>query len=196
MDGRTTPTGLPRIVSNPVMGVTVEFASASDDNDGKHVEARVSIPAGDKGPPPHFHTDFEETFTALEGILFMDLGDRRGISLHPGESVQVARHVRHRYYNAGDQTAVFRFTANPGRAYEMGIRAGFGLAADGRTDARGVPRNLLDLALITRLSGSYVSGAPLWLQKTLTSAGVRLAQLRGRDPLFSKYTRGASEPAS
>jgi hypothetical protein len=87
---------------------------------------------------------------------------------------------------------VFRFTANPGRAYEMGIRAGFGLAVDGRTDARGVPRNLLDLALIIRLSGSYVSGAPLWLQKALTAAGVRLALLRGRDPHFSRYTRGTA----
>jgi quercetin dioxygenase-like cupin family protein len=178
------------------MGVTVEFVTASDENDGQQVEARVSIPAGDKGPPAHFHTDFDETFTALEGILFMDLGDRRGIALHPGETVHVARNVRHRYYNAGDQTAVFGFTANPGQAYEMGIRAGFGLAADGRTDARGVPRNLLDLALITRLSGSYVSGAPLWLQKALTSAGVRLAHLRGRDPHFSEYTRGAGRTAS
>jgi quercetin dioxygenase-like cupin family protein len=190
MDGRTTPTGLPRIVSNPVMGVTVEFVTAADESGGEQVEARVSIPAGDKGPPPHFHTGFEETFTALEGTLFMDLGDRRGITLQPGESAHVARNVRHRYYNAGDQTAVFRFTASPGRAYEMGIRAGFGLAADGRTDARGVPRNPLDLALITRLSGSYVSGVPLWLQEALTSAGVRLAQLFGRDPHFSKYTRG------
>ncbi|GLY94142.1 cupin domain-containing protein [Actinoplanes sp. NBRC 103695] len=99
MDGRTTPTGLPRIVSNPVMGVTVEFVTAGDESDGEHVEARVSIPAGDKGPPPHFHTDFEETFTALEGTLFVDLGDRRGISLQPGEPVHVARNVRHRYYN-------------------------------------------------------------------------------------------------
>jgi len=190
MDGTTTPTGLPRIVSNPVMGVTVEFTTAGDEGDGDHVEARVSIPAGDQGPPPHFHTDFEETFTAVEGVLFMDLGDRRGLTLHPGESVRVARNVRHRYYNAGDQTAVFRFTATPGRAYEMGIRAGFGLAADGLTDARGVPRNLLDLALVFDLSGSYVVGAPPWLQKTLARVGVRAARLCGRDPQFSKYTRG------
>lgn len=38
----------------------------------------------------------------------MDLGDRRGIRLQPGESVYVVLHVRHRYFTDGDLTAVFR----------------------------------------------------------------------------------------
>jgi quercetin dioxygenase-like cupin family protein len=189
VDDLRTPTGLSRTVSNPVMGVTVTFVTASDETGGAHVEALVSIPAGDKGPPRHFHTDFEETFTAVDGVLFMDLGDRRGIRLQPGESVTVPRNVRHRYYNDGDRTAVFRFAARPGLAYEKGIRAGFGLAADGRTDAKGIPRDPLDMALVFALSGSYVAGVPAPLQKALTCVGVRIATMRGRDPEFGRYTR-------
>ncbi|WP_051799325.1 cupin domain-containing protein [Catenuloplanes japonicus] len=189
MDTLHTPSGLPRTVSNPVMGVTVTFLTASDETGGEYVEAQVSIPAGDPGPPRHFHTGFEETFTAVEGVLFMDLGDRRGLRLRPGESVHVERNVRHRYFNDGDQTAVFRFVARPGTAYEMGIRAGFGLAADGRTDARGIPRNWLETALVFALSGSYVAGAPAPPQKALARVGVLLARLRGHDPALRRYTR-------
>jgi mannose-6-phosphate isomerase-like protein (cupin superfamily) len=189
-----TPTGLPRTVVNPVLGAEVVFLQASDETGGDFVQARVRIGAGDKGPPPHLHTDFEETFTVVEGTLHMDLGDRRGLRLTAGESVHVPRGVRHRYYNPGDREATFHFVARPGTAYEMGIRAGFGLAADGLTTATGVPRNPLDAALMFVLAGSYVAGLPLRLQKALAGVGARLAVLRGHDPTFSRYTRPTGTP--
>ncbi|MDP9793928.1 mannose-6-phosphate isomerase-like protein (cupin superfamily) [Catenuloplanes nepalensis] len=186
-----TPTGLERVIANPVMGVEVTFLKAVDDPGGDQVESLVRIPAGEIGPPPHYHLDFEERFTAVEGTLHMDLGDQRGLRLEPGESVLVPRTVRHRYYNAGDRDAVFRFEATPGAAYERATRAAFGLARDGRTDHRGVPRELLDKALMFDLAGSFAEGPPLWLQKILTRAGVRVAVALGRDPGFRRYTEAS-----
>lgn len=194
MESSLTASGLPRTVSNPVMGVTVTFLTASDETEGQYAEAHVMIPAGHQGPPAHFHTDFEETFTSVEGTLFLDYGEQRGLQLTPGEAVHVEPHVRHRYYNDGDAPAVFRFVARPGQAYEDGIRAGFGLANDGRTDERGVPRNLLEMAAVFSMSKSYVAGAPLWLQRALTAIGVRLATWRGLDPTFAAYTRAPADP--
>jgi quercetin dioxygenase-like cupin family protein len=190
MNNTETPTGLPRTVSSPDMGVTVTFLVASDETGGDHVESQVRIPPGEPGPPRHYHIDFEETFTVIEGELTMDLGVQRGIVLRPGEQVHVPRGVGHRYYNTGDRAAVFHFRAAPGQAYEHGIRAGFGLSHDGRTDARGVPRNPLEAALMIALSRSFVAGVPHWLQRALTVVGVGLARPCGYDPQFSKYTQG------
>ncbi|WP_344855266.1 cupin domain-containing protein [Amycolatopsis ultiminotia] len=187
--GTCTPTGLPRTVSNPAMGVTVTFLTASDETDGEYVEAQVRIPAREPGPPLHFHTDFEETFTAVEGTLLLDHGDRRRIELSPGQSVHVERNVPHRYFNDGDQPAVFTFVARPGLAYEQGIRASFGLAVDGRTTADGTPRDPAETALMFSLARSYLAGVPLWLQRGLTRMGVKLARRRGYDPEFSRYTK-------
>ena len=35
----------------------------------------MTIPGNEPGPPLHRHTDFTETFTVLEGELFMDFED-------------------------------------------------------------------------------------------------------------------------
>lgn len=195
MEQEYTPTGLPRTVSNPLMGVDVTFLKSSEETGGEYVETQVSIPAGHQGPPRHFHLDFEETFTTVKGTLVLDRDDVRGIRLRPGESVTIEPKVEHRYYNTGDEDTIFSFVARPGLAYERGIRAGFGLARDGLTNAQGVPRNLLDLALVFELSGSYVTGAPLRLQKALARVGVRLARLCGHDLEFSAYTKSAARPA-
>lgn len=188
VDART-PSGLPRTVSNPVMGVTVTFLTASDETAGAYVEAQVRIPAGEPGPPMHFHIDFEETFTAVQGRLLLDHGDRRRVELSPGESVHVERTVPHRYFNDGDEPVVFNFVARPGFAYELGIRASFGLAVDGRTTSNGTPRNLAELALVFALSRSFLASVPLWLQRGLTAIGVRIATWCGYDPEFSRYTK-------
>jgi quercetin dioxygenase-like cupin family protein len=187
-----TATGLARTVTNPNMGVTVTFVKASDETGGDDVEARVTIPSGAPGPPMHYHLDFEETFTAVEGTLLLDLGDRRGIALRPGEQVQVPRTVPHRYYNDSDRPVVFHFLASPGLAYEQGIRASFGLAADGRATANGTPRNLYENALLLSLARSYMARVPLWPQRFLIRIGVALARLRGYDPNFSRYTKARS----
>ncbi|QTE28944.1 cupin domain-containing protein [Pengzhenrongella sicca] len=183
-------TGLRRTVSSPDMGVTVTFVVAFDESADGSVESRVQIPAREPGPPRHYHLDFDETFTALEGELTMDLGSRRGLVLRPGESVRVPRGVPHRYYNSSDRLAVFGFRADPGQAYELGIRAGFGLANDGRTTSRGLPKDPLQMALLFAAAGSWVTGIPHGMQSRLTAAGVRLARRLGYDPHFSRYAQG------
>lgn len=184
-----TGSGLPRTVTNPVMGASATFDPAYDESDDGSATAICREQPWAKGPPLHYHLDFEETFTCLEGTLFMDLGDRRNIEVRPGESVHVPRGVHHRYYNDSDQPCTFRVLAKPGRTYEHSIRIAYGMAADGATNAKGLPRNPLDLALVFDLSGSYLVGVPLWLQMALSRVGVAIARMAGRDPAFLRYTK-------
>jgi mannose-6-phosphate isomerase-like protein (cupin superfamily) len=191
-----TLTGLPRTVRNPDMGVTVTFLAAMDETGGDYVESQVVIPAGEPGPAMHYHLDFEEVFPAVEGSLYMDLGEQRGIVLRPGESVRVPCGVPHRYYNDGTETALFHFRAEPGAAYEKGIRASFAIAQEGRTNGKSMPRNPIEMGLLFALAGTYVTDLPLWLQRTMAACAVRFGKLLGYDPQFSRYTKGPQRPSS
>jgi quercetin dioxygenase-like cupin family protein len=172
---------LDRTLHNADLGVDVTFLVTMDESADGRVESEVTIAAGEPGPPLHRHIDFEETFTVVDGELFMDLGDRRGIVLRAGESVTVPPGAVHRYYNSGGAPATFRFRAEPGAAYEKSFRALAGLAASGRTTRTGLPRNPLESALVFQMSGSYLTGVPIRVQRMLSDAGAWIARRVGAD---------------
>jgi hypothetical protein len=95
----------------------------------------------------------------------------------------------HRFWNAGSKPAVFEAEIRPARKMEQSLRAMVGLARGGKTDDRGVPKNIFELALLYELSESYIVGMPLFLQKGVFGTLARLARRRGYDPEFSRYTR-------
>ena len=183
-----TPRGLLRTVRNPAMGAEATFLPSSEESGNGSVTAICTEPGRANGPPMHYHLDFEETFTCLEGTLYLDVGDRRRVALRPGEFAHVPVGLPHRYYNDSDEPCVFSVIATPGRIYEDSIRVAYGLAADGRTTAGGIPRHPLDLALSLALSGSYLAGVPLWLQKGAARLGTLIARLIRYESGFGRYT--------
>lgn len=64
-----------------------------------------------------------------------------------------------------------------------------GPVAEGRTNTQGIPRDILELALLYELSESYVVGLPLLLQKGIFGALARTARWMGYDPEFSRNTK-------
>jgi hypothetical protein len=95
----------------------------------------------------------------------------------------------HRFWNSSTEPVVFEVEIRPARNFEKAVRAASGLAEDGKTNDKGVPKNILELALIYELSESYIVGMPLFLQKGIFGALARIARWRGYDPEFSKYTK-------
>ena len=183
-----TKRGLLRTVGNPAMGAQATFSPSSEESEDGSVTAICTEPGRASGPPMHYHLEFEETFSCLEGTLYLDVGDRRRVALRPGDSAHVPLGLPHRYYNDTDEPCVFSVVATPGRIYEDSIRVAYGLAADGRTTKAGIPKHPLDLALTFAMSGSYVTGIPLWLQKGVARLGTAVARLIGYDPKFDQYT--------
>jgi hypothetical protein len=77
----------------------------------------------------------------------------------------------------------------PARKMEQSLRAEYGLARGGKTNKKGVPTNLFELALLYELSESYLVGMPQFLQKCVFGALARVARWRGYDPDFAKLSR-------
>jgi mannose-6-phosphate isomerase-like protein (cupin superfamily) len=183
-----TATNLERTIENPVTGERFTFLTTAEETSGELLKLKAEIPAGTPGVPLHYHLTFTEGFEVLEGRLDLRVGEDH-VVLGSGESAMVPLGTAHRFWNDGSKPAVFEAEIRPARKMEQSLRAMVGLARAGKTDDRGVPRNVFELALLYEFSGSYIVGMPLFLQKGLFGTLARLARRRGYDPEFSRYTR-------
>ena len=130
------------------------------------------------GNPPHTHGAFGERFEVVEGTLHVRLGRETRV-LGPGESVTAPRGVVHCFSNPAAAPARFRVELRPGHAgFEDALRIAYGLARDGRTTRGGLPKGLGVIALLTRMSDTYLTG-PLSALKPLFGWLARRAARRG-----------------
>jgi mannose-6-phosphate isomerase-like protein (cupin superfamily) len=183
-----TTTNLDRTIENPVTGEQYTFLATAEETNGELLKVRAEIPAGTPGVPLHYHLTFTEGFEVLEGRLDLRVGEDH-LVLGSGESVMVPLGTAHRFWNAGSEPAVFEAEIRPARKMEQSLRAMVGLARGGKTNDKGVPKNIFELALLYELSESYIVGMPLFLQKGVFRTLARLARRRGYDPEFSWYTK-------
>jgi mannose-6-phosphate isomerase-like protein (cupin superfamily) len=182
--------GLPRTIENPLAGERMTFLETAEETGGERVRTRNEVSAGAQGPPLHYHLAYTEAFEVLKGRLDLCVGAQENhLVLAEGESAFVPLNTAHRFWNSSPEPTVFEVEIRPARNFEKSIRTQMGLIEDGRTNARGLPRNILELALLYELSESYVVGMPLFLQKGIFGALARVARWRGYDPEFFRYTK-------
>jgi quercetin dioxygenase-like cupin family protein len=180
---------LPRTIENSVTGERVTFLATAEETNGEYVRIRNETSAGAPGVVMHYHLSYTEAFEVLQGTLDVCVGTNNHIVLAEGESAFVPLNTAHRFWNSSTEPVIFEVEIRPARNFEKSLRAAFGLAEDGKTNDKGVPKNILELALIYELSESYIVGIPLFLQKGIFGALARIARWMGYDPEFSKYTK-------
>lgn len=171
------------------MGMRHTFLVTGEETGGEYVRVKAKLPPRAPGPPLHFHLAYTESFEVVEGRLDLELGKKNHVVLTRGQSAFAPLKVPHRFWNATDEPTVFEAEVRPAGKFEESIRATDGLARDGKTNHKGVPKNLFQLALAYELSQSYLVGLPLFLQTGLFGMLAKIARRRGYDPEFSAYTR-------
>ena len=180
---------LGRVSENPITGVRHTFLVTGEETGGEYIRVRAELPPRAPGVPMHFHLGYTERFEVLQGRLDLYVGKSNHVVLTSGQSAFAPLEVAHRFWNATDEPVVFEGEIRPASNFEKAIRAGDGMARDGRTNGKGVPKNLFELALLFELAESYLSGMPLFLQKGIFGTLARIARNRGYDPEFSEYTK-------
>jgi len=174
-----------RVIENPVIGDRVTFLETAEETNGEYLLAKVELaPRG--GNAMHYHLTFTEAFEVLEGRLNVDL-DGRHLVLEPGEKALVPVGSPHRFYSTSDEPVTFTVEMRPARRMEEALRVAYGLARDGKTNAKSVPRNILQLALLYELGESYLVGMPLSVQKAVFGLLAKVARWRGVDKSLEKY---------
>jgi hypothetical protein len=72
----------------------------------------------------------------------------------------VPRGVLHCFANDTGEPVRFRVALRPGHlGFERAIQVAYGLAADGRCNAKGMPSNAYHLAVLTEWSDTHLTGA-------------------------------------
>lgn len=188
---------LERVIENPLNGERMTFLTAGEETGGEFARVRTELPAGASGLPLHYHLTFTETFEVREGKLDMYVGGKKHHRvLKSGDSAHAPVKVPHTFWNSGDERVVFEAEIRPAQPFEDTIRAAYGLAREGKTNAKGVPTNVWELALVYELAESYMTGMPLFLQRRIFGILAKIARRKGYDPKFSRYTKPRDEPAT
>ena len=125
----------------------------------------VEVDLGPGGRTPmHVHRDYAEWFEVLDGTLDILLADRT-VTLVTGSTFTAAAGVPHCFVNSSTEPVRFRVALRDGQRgfLEMQLLL-FGLRADGRVKADGVPRDPRHMAV-----------ALAWSNTTAPSGGGALA---------------------
>jgi quercetin dioxygenase-like cupin family protein len=133
-------------VVNPVTGERLVFHQTSRDTRGEYCLVETFVQPGGFVAQAHVHPYQTETFTAVQGTLALKAGRER-IELAPGQKTVVEAGTAHKFWNPTDDTIRFMCEVRPALQFEALIETMFSLAADGKTNRKGMP-NPLRLAVI------------------------------------------------
>lgn len=165
-------------IHNDRTGQWMRFLRREDADDGS-LRMETRIPPSGNSEPLHVHPHQDSGMTVLSGTLHFEIGGDLRL-VHPGESVEIARRIPHRFWNEGpdevDAFADFR----PALRIEDFFRTYFGLANDGRLDEEGRP-SMLQAAVFGPRFGDEIRlvSPPWWIQRVGYAALAPLARMRG-----------------
>ena len=166
-------------LENPVTGEVMIFRRTSRDTGGESVLVETVVRPGGFVAAAHVHPHQTERFEVLEGRLGLRVGAERVVA-EPGDVKVVEPGTPHRFWNAGDDHVRFLCEIRPALDFESLIETMFTLAAEGKTNRKGMP-NPLRLAVIARSHFDTVRlpFPPAWLQRAALVMGSALGRLLG-----------------
>jgi mannose-6-phosphate isomerase-like protein (cupin superfamily) len=172
------------VIDNPVTGERLVFLETSADTGGEYVLVECTVQPNGFVAAAHVHPNQTERFEIESGTVAFKL-DGETIVAGAGESVVVPPGSSHKFWNAGETEAVFVTEVRPALGFERLIETMFSLAADGKTNRKGMP-NPLRLAVIANAHFEDVRlpFPPAWLQKTGLAMGAPLGRLLGFQPTY------------
>jgi mannose-6-phosphate isomerase-like protein (cupin superfamily) len=180
------------VSENPVTGERGIVLEAPPDNPARRLAAELHVRPGGAVAGEHLHPAIAERFEVIEGRLGVKLDGERS-TIGPGEAVEVAEGRWHDWWQEGDEKAIVRVEVVPGDRFLEMIRTLYGLAVDGRTNAKGMPRPLQLVALAEEFNDVIVfRRPPRIVQRLLFGALAPLARVRGYRGIYPRYAEARS----
>jgi mannose-6-phosphate isomerase-like protein (cupin superfamily) len=181
-----------RAISNPATGERIQFVSIASDSDEDVARFTWrSMPGGTI--TEHTHPHQEERFAISAGEAHF-IVNGEPLVVGPGETIIIPAGVRHSESNPGavaiEGVVEVRPALNTRRMHE----AFAGLAAEGRTDARGAPKNPFQLgATVWHFRHeSRVTSPPVWAQNLILPPLWALGKVWGVRPYYERWDSQAS----
>jgi quercetin dioxygenase-like cupin family protein len=162
---------------NPVTGEVLVFHRTSEETIGESVLVETIVRPHGFVAAAHVHPFQSERFEVLEGVLGLRVGEKKFVA-RAGDVAVVAPGTPHRFWNAGEGEARFLCEVRPALQFESLIETMFSLAAEGKTNRKGMP-NPLRLAVIAKAHFDTVRlpFPPALLQRAALAVGAPIGKL-------------------
>jgi quercetin dioxygenase-like cupin family protein len=167
------------MLENPVTGEVLVFHRTSEETDGESVLVETIVRPHGFVAAAHVHPSQTERFEVLEGLLGLRIGGDERLA-RPGDVAVVEPGTPHRFWNAGEDEARFLCEVRPAIQFESLIETMFTLAAEGKTNHKGLP-NPLRLAVIAKAHFDTVQlpFPPAVLQRAALAVGAPIGRVLG-----------------
>ena len=177
---------------HPVTGERIVFRRRGRDTAGEFLEMNLYLAPGGFIPLPHIHPRQEERFEISGTEVMFRVGGVERL-YKAGEVAVVPAGVPHVWWNPSqtEVTTLIRFT--PSLNTETFFETFFGLAADGKVNAKGVP-NMLQMAVLARAYRNEMRLPPpaQWVLEPLSIALAPVGRLMGYRGRYDRYSGPAS----
>jgi mannose-6-phosphate isomerase-like protein (cupin superfamily) len=166
-------------IENPVTGERLVFTKTAAETNGECVSFECFVQPSGFVAAAHVHPFQEERFEILEGAVTFKVNGQE-LPTTAGDVVLVPAGTTHQFWNSGQREARFACEVRPALEFERLIETMFSLAADGKTNRKGMP-NPLRLAVIARAHFDTVRlpFPPVWMQRIGLALGAPLGRLVG-----------------
>ena len=180
-------------IHNQVTGETITFLATSADTDGEAVVIETVVQPDGFVAAAHVHPSQSERFAVAEGTLGLEV-DGKEMTLEAGDVAVVEPGQAHKFRNEGDEPVRFVCEVRPALQFESLLETMFELAADGKTNRKGMP-NPLRLAVIAKAHFDTVRlpFPPDWMQAAGLAVGAPLGKLLGYEATYEG--KGEQVPA-
>ena len=178
-------------IENPVNGERITWIETAETTGGGLLAFDLALRPGAAVAARHRHVRQEERFRVESGEIALEVDGEKRIVV-AGEEVTVAAGTAHRWGNEAEEESVVRVELRPSLDSETFFETFFGLARDGKTNAKGIP-GLLQIAVsVVALGDSCPSlvKPPPAVQRVFFAALAPLGRALGRRPIYPEYSPG------
>ena len=175
------------VYENRIQGDRAVVREGSEDTNGERLVVDLYVRPGGAVAGKHVHSYITERFEVLSGTVRFHLNGRDEVA-GPGQEVVVPPGAVHDWWNVGEDEAHVLVDIRPAERFELMIQNLHGRANDGKTNARGVPKQL-PLALFARefrREGEFIR-PPRNIQRILFGVLAPLARARGYKAIDPAY---------
>ena len=171
-------------VVNPVTGERLVFELTSGDTEGELTRFVTIVDPDGFVAAAHVHPFQSERFEVLSGRLAIKRGRAKEM-LNAGDVAVIEPGTPHTFWNPTGEVVRFRAEVRPSLQFESLIETMFALAAEGKTNRKGMP-NPLRLAVIANHHFDVVRlpVVPQALQKAALVPGSLLGRIVGYKPVW------------
>ncbi len=167
--------------------MSIHFLQTKNDTGGRLLEMESTYEANSVEPAEHYHPYQEEDFTVLKGELTIKLRGEISV-LKAGDSIHIARGVKHSMWNASNGQTVVNWQVRPALHTEHLLETAAGLAADGKVNKKGMPGILQVALMANKYSKVFRLAKPGFVvQKIIFTLLTPFAYLVGLQADYTEY---------